>query len=149
MHFDANNLFSDKQEIRATGATNSTNRVVLGSAATPPGSPAAIKMDLSAGVNIPLRVQVVEDFADLTSLAVALNITNEAGDTTETIAEVTGVPLASLKAGAVLMPTILPAPPGGWPQDLDRLTMVYTVTGTAPTSGAITAGFVEGHQFNG
>jgi hypothetical protein len=130
MLFDALNKFSSAQAITATAV--STNVIDTGSS----------KDDGKAG-NLPLLIQVVEDFNKLTSLTVALQTDDAEGfGSAETLYSVT-VPLADLKAGYQTPVITLP-------QGVKRyLRLNYTVTGTAPTTGAVTAGIVAGVQTNG
>lgn len=135
MIFDKTNLFSDAQAITATAA--STNVIDLGAADTPVHGAAAIGRDLGKGNKVGLHVQCVEAFDNLTSLKITLQKdTVENFASAETVIEVT-VLLADLVAGYVLP---VPALPRG--TDQRYLRMYYTVTGTAPSAGAITAGLV-------
>lgn len=139
MIFDTQSMFSDKQAITATAA--STNVIDFGEPMTPKHAKAAITQDIGRGKAIPIRVQVTEDFNTLTSLTVAMQVdSDEAFGSAETVATFT-VPLADLEAGYVLPLQFLPT---GIKKRYMRLN--YTVTGTAPTAGAITAGLVFGND---
>ena len=137
MIFDAQSLFSDRQAITATA--NSTNTIDFGVAMTPKHAKGPVKRDVGAGRPIPLRVQIVEAFNNLTSVQVDLVVANNAAVTGSRVAVSTTVLLADAKAGAVLMPQYAPQ---GVNDRYARLR--YTVTGTAPTTGRITAGLVFG-----
>lgn len=142
MIFDKQNLFSDAQAVTATAA--STNVIDLGKTGTVAGEGAALPRDIGPGVPIPLRVQVVEDFNNLTSLAVALQVSTDEAFTSPVTVEAQTIALASLKAGGVFG-GLYHVPRG---TNLRYARLNYTVTGTAPTTGKVTAGIVAGHQEN-
>ena len=126
MLLDTQNLFSDNQSI-TTGTILSTNVVRFGTS------------DISY---LPLLIQVVSAFSDLTSLEVKV-------ETSATSAFSTAVELASstlLKAdlvnGAVF--PIANIPKG----NLGYIRLKYVVTGTTETTGKITAGIVAGLDRN-
>lgn len=132
MIFD--NLLSNAQAITATAV--STNIHDLG--------PLRITRDIGKGKPIPLLIQVVEAFNNLTSLTVALQVDdNSAFSSAKTVWSSTIV-LADLKAGRVVVPEFITR---GTDEQFLRLN--YTVTGTAPTTGKITAGVTMGNQSNG
>jgi len=136
MIFDQQTLLSDAQAITATAA--STNVLDLGPIK------AGIVRDIGKGKQIPLLIQVVETFNNLTSLAVALQVDdNEAFGSPKTVWTSTVV-LADLKAGKVVIPEYIPRG-----TDERYLRLNYTVTGTAPTLGKVTAGVTMGNQSNG
>lgn len=130
MQLDAKLLMSDKQAITATAA--STDIIDRGDT-----------KDVGKAGDIPLLVQVTENFNNLTSLAIAIQTDSDSGfGTAKTLATVT-VPLADLKAGYQLPVITLP-------KNIQRYVRLnYTVTGTAPTTGKVTAGIVAGVQTNG
>lgn len=143
MHLDDQALFSDQQAITATAA--STNFINLGAPATPPGAPAALKQDLGGGNNMPVLIQVTEDFDNLTSLTVTMQVDdNSSFSSPKTVASSGAVALADLVAGKMIAPFNVPI---GTDQQYVRL--YYTVAGTAPTAGKITAGVAGGLQTNG
>lgn len=133
------NLFSDRQAITATAA--STNTIDLGPIM------AGVKRDIGPGKPIPLLLQVVEDFAaaGAATLAVSLQVDdNTAFSSPKTVASLSAMDLASLKAGKQLPLDYIPR---GTDERYMRLN--YTV-GTGPmTAGRITAGIAVGHQTNG
>lgn len=136
MIFDQQTLLSDAQAITATAA--STHVLDLGPIKS------GIVRDIGKGKQIPLLVQVVEAFNNLTSLAVALQVDdNEAFSTPKTVWSQTVV-LADLKAGKVVVPEFIPRG-----TDERYMRLHYTVTGTAPGTGKITAGVTLGNQSNG
>jgi hypothetical protein len=136
MIFDMQTLLSDAQAITATAA--STNIIDLGPIN------AGFARDIGKGKHIPLRVQVVEAFNNLTSLTVALQVDDTAAFGSAVTVWSTTVVLADLLAGKVVIPEFIPR---GTNKRFMRLN--YTVTGTAPTLGKITAGVVMGSQSNG
>lgn len=136
MIFDQQTLLSDAQAITATAA--STHVLDLGPVKS------GLVRDIGKGKQIPLLVQVVEAFNNLTSLTVALQVDD--ADTFPSAKTVwsTVVLLADLKAGKVVIPEYIPRG-----TDERYLRLNYTVTGTAPTTGKITAGVTMGNQSNG
>lgn len=142
MIFDKQNLFSEGQAITANSA--STNVIDLGKTGTVVREGAPIPRDIGPGVPIPLRVQVVEAFNTLTSLGVALQVSADEAFTSPVTVTSQAIPLTGLTAGAVFGG--LYHVPRGTNARYARLN--YTVTGTAPTAGKVTAGIVAGHQDN-
>ena len=126
MLLDAQNLFSENQAI-TTGSINSDNTVYFG------------KGDVSF---VPLLIQVVEDFTNLTSLTVKIQTSeNEDFSSSEDLVSST-LELADLKAGERFPITFLPKGNKGY------MRIVYTVTGTAETTGKITAGVIAADENN-
>lgn len=139
MIFDEQALFSDKQAITADAA--STNIIDLGAPGTPKHAQAAITQDIGKGRPVPMRIQVTEAFNNLTSLKVQVQVDDNTGfSSAKTVAEVT-VLLADLVAGYV-------APIQYVPRGTDEryMRLYYDVTGTAPTTGKVTAGLVAGND---
>ena len=133
MIFDQQNLLSDAQAITATAA--STNTIDLGPIK------AGLVRDIGKGKPIPLLIQVVETFNNLTSLTIALQVDDaDTFPSAKTVWSSTVV-LADLKAGKVIVPEFITR---GTDERYMRLN--YTVTGTAPTLGKITAGVTMGNQ---
>ncbi len=136
MIFDKTTLLSDAQAITADAA--STNVIALGPIA------GGVTRDIGKGKPIPLRIQVVEAFTNLTSLAISLQ--TDSADTfgspktvwTQTLL------LADLKAGKVIVPEYILRG-----TDEAYMRLYYDVTGTAPDAGKITAGVTMGNQSNG
>ncbi|MBR6299195.1 MAG: hypothetical protein IKR34_08090 [Candidatus Gastranaerophilales bacterium] len=122
MLLDAQNLFSDEQAI-TTGTIYSTNIVKFG------------KNDVSF---VPVIIQSVADFSDLTSLTVKVqtddnpNFTNAVDLFTSQLAK------ADLTAGSKFPISYLPRGNKGY------IRLAYVVTGTTETTGKITAGVVAG-----
>lgn len=137
MILDTQALFSDAQAITATAA--STNTLDFG-----PISPAIKNFDAGKGDDVALLVQVVEDFNNLTSLQIDLELDSTTTFTPDKTIPLATATLAQLKAGMQIARDDLPR---GITLQYGRLK--YTVTGTAPTTGKITAGIVAGVQSNG
>lgn len=127
MRLDSQAIFSDAQEITTSAA--STNVVEI-------SKPNGKLSEVAFGHDIPLLIQVVEDFAGLTSLKVGVQTSdNEAFSSPETLVESTLL-LADLKAGKKFPIKSVPAGNKGY------MRLYYTVAGTA-TAGKITAGIVD------
>lgn len=136
MIFDQQTLLSDAQAITATAV--STNTIDLGPIK------AGLVRDIGKGKAIPLLIQVVETFNTLTSLTFALQVDDaDTFGSPKTVWSSTVV-LADLKAGKVIVPEFVTR---GTDERFMRLN--YTVTGTNPTLGKITAGVTMGNQSNG
>lgn len=137
MIFDAQNLLSNAQAITADAA--STNVINLGPVKS------GMVRDIGKGKAIPLLIQVVETFNNLTSMTFAVQVDNdEAFGTPKTVWVSGAILLADLKAGKVIVPEFVT-------RGTDELYMrlYYDITGTAPTTGKITAGVTMGNQSNG
>jgi len=142
MIFDRTLLFSNAQAITATAA--STDIVDLLAAGTVYGAASALTKDIGKGEQIPLLIQVVEAFNTLTSLTVAVQCSVDAAFTTPKTVQSSTILLADLTAGKGINPVVVP--PG---LSMRYMRLYYTVTGTAPTLGKITAGVVMGVQTSG
>lgn len=129
MLLDQQALFSAAQAITATAA--STNVIDTGS-----------NKDVGKYGDIPLLIQVVEGFNNLTSLTVTVQTDdNSAFSSAADVLSMT-IPLASLVLG-YRSPVIT------LPMKMERyIRLNYTVTGTAPTTGKVTAGITGGVQTN-
>ncbi len=134
-----NLVFSDHQAVTATAA--STNVIDLSEFQTPKYGNGPAPRDLGAGDALPVLVQVTEDFNNLTSLKVAIEVDdNEAFSSAKEVIAQT-ILLADLKAGKKASFQFIPE---GVDERYIRLR--YTVAGTAPTTGKVWAGFVTGRQ---
>lgn len=133
-------LFSDKQAIKAATSL-STNVIDLGEKGTPYGGVAPLEGDLGPGTPIPVSVRINETFNYLTSLKIALEVGATASLGTEVLAVT--LPRAALTAGSQL--PVLFLPPGTKGRYLG---VRYTVMGSVPTTGKVTAGLTMGHQTN-
>lgn len=140
MILDRQTLFSDRQLVTATG--QSVDQIDLA-----PIGPGVVR-DIGAGISIPLFVQVVETFNNLTSLTISVQVDdNTAFSSPTTLAVTPAIPLASLVAG-FSFPQLVDFVPRGTNERYLRL--LYTIAGTAPTTGRITAGIaLTGPQTNG
>jgi hypothetical protein len=142
MILDRTGLLSENQAITAT--TASTNVIDLGTPAFPYGSTSALRRDVGRGEPVPFYVGVTETFNNLTSLTVAIQVdTTAAFSAPDTIFTQT-YPAADLVPGQRhINPDWFPAGTGK-----QFVRMLYTVTGTAPTTGRVTAGTVLSRQTN-
>ncbi|MDK2769912.1 MAG: hypothetical protein KYX69_19615 [Sphingomonas sp.] len=137
MIFDRTTLLSDAQAITADAA--STNTIDLGPIKS------GMVRDIGKGKPIPLLIQVVETFNNLTSMTFALQTDdNEAFSSAKTVWVSGAILLADLVAGKVIVPEYVTR---GTNERYMRL--YYDITGTAPTTGKITAGVTMGNQSNG
>ncbi len=141
--FDRTGLFSDRQAITATAA--STNLIDLGATGTPYGSPSPIVRDVGRGTDVPLHLSVTETFNNLTSLTISIQTDDNAGFASPTTVWTSpAYTLAQMAVGArYLLPDHLPV---GVNERYVRL--MYTVAGSAPSTGRITAGVVFDRQQN-
>ena len=135
MIMDRTGLFSDGQAITATAA--STNLIDLG----PIGG--GVTRDIGLGTAIPLALSVTQSFNNLTSLTISVETDdNAAFSSANTVYTSPAYTLAQVAAGAkYLLPDAIPA---GTNERFVRLK--YTVAGTAPTLGKITAGVAASRQ---
>jgi hypothetical protein len=142
MILSAQQLFSDDQAIVATAI--SENVIDLGLPQTPYGAAAALNDDVGKGAPIPVLIQVTEDFNTLTSLTVTLETDSTANLATAPIVLATeSILLADLVAGKQ---TFMQFVPNGATKQY--MGVRYTVVGTNPTLGNITAGITMGNQTN-
>lgn len=116
--------FSDNQKITATA--KSTNIIDLGK-----------NREVAFGTPVPLLCMVNEDFNNLTSLKIAVE-TSETEDMAGAIElATTTVVAADLTKGKLIPITFMPAGNKGY------VRLAYTVTGSAPTTGAISASLTD------
>lgn len=129
MLLDQQALFSAAQAITATAA--STNVIDTGS-----------NKDIGKYGDIPLLIQVVEAFNNLTSLTVTVQTDDNSAFSSAVDVLTMTIPLASLVLG-YKSPVITLS------MKMERyIRLNYTVTGTAPTTGKVTAGITGGVQTN-
>ena len=141
MILSAEQLFSDDQAVTATAI--STNVIDLGVAGTPYGAAAALNQDVGKGAPIPILVQVTADFNTLTSLTVTVETSANSDLSSSTVLATESILLADLVAGKQMFNQVVP---NG--ADQRYLGVRYTVVGTPPTLGNITAGITMGNQTN-
>lgn len=141
MILSAKQIFSDDQAVTATAI--SENVIDLGTPDTPYGAAAALNDDVGKGTPVPVLVQVTADFNTLTSLTVTLENSAAAGLTSPIVLASEIILLADLVAGKQMFMQYLP---NG--ATLRYLGVRFTVTGTDPTLGNITAGISMGNQTN-
>lgn len=141
MIFDKQSLFSDAQAITVPAA--STNVLDVGAMGIPQHAENAYTKDLGKGRKVPIRIQIVEDFAGaFTNLEVSLQ--TDSADTFGTPKTVMthSVAKASAVAGYVIPFDFFPR---GTDEQFVRLN--YNLTGTATASaGKITAGVTHGND---
>ena len=131
MLFDEQNQFSKEQAITADAA--STNVVKMGNKDFLP--------EVAFGEAIPIRIQVTEDFATLTSLEIKVQTDDNSSFSSATDIATTGaIPVAKLKAGFVAPIIYVPKGNEGF------MRLYYDVTGSSATAGKITAGIVAAHD---
>lgn len=143
MIMDRSALFSDQQAITADAA--STNLIDTGARGTVFGASSPIVRDLGPGTRVPLVVTVTETFNNLTSMVITVQTDdNAAFSSPKTVFTSPTYTLAQLATGAeYLLPEWFPV---GTNERYVRL--FYDITGTAPTTGKITAGAVAARQTN-
>ncbi|GEM70948.1 hypothetical protein SAQ01S_07140 [Sphingomonas aquatilis NBRC 16722] len=142
MILDRTGLLSENQAITATAA--STNVIDLGNPGTPYGASTPLKRDIGRGEPVPFFVGVTEAFNNLTSLTIAIQTdTTAAFSAPDTVFSATYVAADLVPGQKHIQPDWFPV---GASKEFVR--MFYTVTGTAPTTGRITAGVVMSRQTN-
>lgn len=140
MIIDNNLVLSNNQAITATAA--STNSIDLGAPGTPFGSPVPVEQDIGKGNGIPIALNVAQAFNNLTSLAVALQVSTDNATWKEVVTHT--YLLADLNAVKQLdFPAQLPIGVNARYMQLN-----YTVVGTAPSTGQIFAAIVASRQNN-
>ncbi len=126
MLFDSQSIFSENQAITATAV--SQNIINMG------------KGEAAFGTPKPLVIQVNEDFNNLTSLTVDVETASDEDFSSSTVLQSSTALLADLKTGFSFPITVLPKGNKGY------MRLKYTVTGTAPTTGKITAGITAANS---
>ena len=122
MLLDAQNLFSDNQQI-TTGTIYSTNTIKFG------------KNDVSF---VPLVIQVVKDFSNLTSLTVKIQTSTDENFSSSVDLVSSTLNKDELIIGKKFPISYLPKGNKGY------MRIAYTVSGTQETTGLITASVVAG-----
>lgn len=139
MIFDLQTLLSNQQAITATAA--STNVIDLGATGTIYGGSGAMTRDIGKGTPISLLVQVTETFNTLTTLKIDIELDSTETFTPDKTISLGTIALASLVAGYQIPFQFIPDG-----VNLRYMRLKYTVAGTDPTTGKITAGVVMGRQ---
>lgn len=130
MLYDLENIFSNNQAVTADAASTNVIKITNGQL-----------KEVAFGTPIPLRIQVTEDFATLTSLEIKVQTATDAAFTTPVTLATTGaVAAASLVAGYVAPINFIPK------GNLGYLRLYYDVTGSNATAGKITAGIVAANE---
>lgn len=142
MILDRTGLLSENQSVTATAA--STNVIDLGTPGTPYGATSALRRDIGRGQGLPFFVGVTEAFNNLTSLTVAIQCDDNVAFTSPRTVH------SQTYLAADLVPGPVPIQPDWFPSGANEqfVRMFYTVAGTAPTTGRITAGTVMARQTN-
>lgn len=122
MLLDSQNLFSENQAI-TSDTIYSQNIIDFG------------KNDVSF---VPVVIQAVSDFSNLTSLDVSIETSDKSSFENPTILAQTSMKLAQLKEGAKFPITYLPK------GNLGFMRLKFVVDGISETTGKITAGVVAG-----
>lgn len=139
MIFSLRQLFSDDQAI--TASADSTNVIDLGVPGTPYDAAATLNQDIGKGNKVPILIQVTEAFNNLTSLEIKISTGATTALGTNVISKT--ILLADLTVGKQFPIEVLPN------EITERyLGIEYVVTGTAPTTGKVTAGITMGNQTN-
>lgn len=143
MLMDRTGLFSDAQAV--TTSVASTNIVDLDATGTPYGASAALRRDVGKGTDVPLTVNVIETFNNLTSLTIEVQTDdNPAFTSPTTVYRSPAYTLGQVAVGArYLLPDTIPVG-----TDERYMRLFYTVAGTAPSTGKITAGTTFARQSN-
>lgn len=130
MLYDLENLFSNNQAVTADAASTNVIKITNGQL-----------KEVAYGTPIPLRIQVTEDFATLTSLEIKVQTATDAAFTSPVTLATTGaVAAADLKAGYVAPINFIPK------GNLGYMRLYYDVTGSNATAGKITAGIVAANE---
>ncbi|XAI96400.1 major capsid protein [Microcystis phage Mel-JY33] len=141
MIFDKQSLFSDAQAITVPAV--STNVLDVGAMGIPQHADAAYAKDLGKGRKVPIRIQIVEDFAGaFTNLEVSIQT-----DSTDAFGSAKTVMTHSVAKAAAVAGYVIPFDffPRGTDEQFVRLN--YNLTGTATASaGKITAGVTHGND---
>lgn len=143
--FDALGNFCGSTGQAITASAASTEYIDLGATGTPkPGHTTALARDIGRGNKVHLRIQVMETFATLTSLKVAVQTDTDSGfGSAATILETEAIPVASLTAGYVFNIT-------EFPRNVDAryVRLYFTVAGSNATAGKIFAAVTDANADN-
>ena len=142
MIFDKLLQFSDAQAVTAT--VKSTNAIDLGAMGRVKFATADLSKDYAKSVRIPLLIQVTEAFNNLGTLKIDIELDSTETFTPDKTITIGTFLLAELRAGFQVPWTLLPQG-----INLRYAQLKYTVAGTAPGAGKITAGIVAAVQTNG
>jgi hypothetical protein len=148
MIFDRQALFSNAQAITATAG--STDVIDLQLTGIPYGNVERLRRDIGRGEGVPILIQVVQAFNNLTSLEFKIQTSDDPAFGSGVFDHYTSgaILLASLLAGWKISHSVLPdaaSVPGGMRR---YMRTQYVVVGTAPTAGQVTAGIVAGVNNN-
>lgn len=130
MLFDKENMFSDEQAITSDAASTNVIQFAKGTL-----------KEIAFGTPIPIRIQVTQAFATLTSLNIKVQTATDAAFTTPvTLAETGDIAAATLVKGYVAPINYIPK------GNLGYMRLYYDVTGSNATTGKITAGVVAANE---
>ncbi|GLO70343.1 hypothetical protein MACH17_18600 [Phaeobacter inhibens] len=134
MILDKNLILAENQAVTATAI--SQNIIQLPASGTVYGEGSPITRNLGPGEEVPILIQVVEDFATLTSLTITLETADNAALSTnaQVLFSTGAIPLAQLVAGYRTPIRVLPDFPLR-----DFVGLRFTVTGSNATAGKLTA----------
>lgn len=138
---DATLVLSDSQAI--TGTASSTNIIDNGATGTPAGASTALARDIGKSNEIPFLLEVTEAFNNLTSLAVALQVSTDAAFTSPVEVATRTYLLADINAAGRRLSFPAQIPEGA---NLRYMRLRYTVTGSNPSTGKLWAGVVASRQ---
>ena len=143
MIMDATLQLSNAQPV--TADTASTNTIDLGATGTAYGAAAALTRDIGKGLGVPLLVTVTETFNNLTSMNILIQVDDNVSFTSpNTVYRSPEYLLADLAMGKKYLL------PDSFPVDTNEryVRLFFDITGTAPTTGKVTAGAVMSRQTN-
>lgn len=148
MIFDLQSLFSNAQAITATAG--STNVIDLQATGIPYGNVERLRRDIGRGEDVPLLIQVVQAFNNLTSLEIKVQTSDDPLFGSGIVDHYTSgaILLAALVPGFKISHSVIPdaaSVAGGMKR---YMRTQYIVVGTAPTTGQVTAGVVAGVNNN-
>ena len=141
MIMDATLQLSNAQPV--TADTASTNTIDLGATGSAYGAAAPLTRDIGKGLGVPLLVTVTETFNNLTSMNILIQTDDNVAFTSPTtVFRSPEYLLADLVMGKKYLL------PDSFPVDTNEryVRLFYDITGTAPTTGKITAGAVMARQ---
>jgi len=135
MILNKNLILAENQAVTATAI--SENVIQWPETGIVPLDAAQITRNIGSGTPVPMLMQVVEDFATLTSLTITIETADNAALSSNAVvlSSSGAIPLASLKAG--FRPTFTRHVPDATMKDFFGVR--FTVTGTNATAGKISA----------
>jgi hypothetical protein len=140
MILDNTAIFSDAQAV--TADAGSTNVIDTGARGTAFGHASALVADLGKATEMLVTCNIVEAFNNLTSLAISVQVDDNAAFSSPKEVATKTYALADINSTKIL------SFPSRIPEGADEryVRLFYDITGTAPTTGKITAGVVAARQ---